>query len=214
MKRWAAEIKCGRETLEAIWEGQKPFLLRSLPWFSQHHCRKKNTKLYIVVRCQLTGYQSSLELIRNGFSTTCQGKITALASSGNLWPQRKPWSSISNQRWNQSSGNVLCLTRKLRQWCQQAGWWSIFYRMKRSTAVGLLKKGHAITRASIDKKRALQPEHCSGTHIHSVQAWLLGVFQLVKHHSWWSYKRCGPLPEGPRWCLLHWMYASASWPLV
>ena len=48
-----------------------------------------------------------------------------------------------------------------------------------STAVGLLKKGYTIARASIDEKGAPQPEHYSGTHIHSVQAWLLGVFQLV-----------------------------------
>ena len=41
----------------------------------------------------------------------------------------------------------------------------------------------SITRVSIDKKGALQPEHCSGTQVHSAQAWLLGVFQLVKHHS-------------------------------
>ena len=57
-----------------------------------------------------------------------------------------------------------------------------FIGCKRSTVVGLLGKGHTITRASIDKKGALQLEHCSGSHIHSIQAWLLGVFQLVKHH--------------------------------
>ena len=49
-----------------------------------------------------------------------------------------------------------------------------------STAVGLLKKGYTITRAAIDVKCALQPENYSGTHIHNVQAWLLGVFKLVK----------------------------------
>ena len=52
-----------------------------------------------------------------------------------------------------------------------------------STAAGLLNKGYTITRASTEEKGALQVEHYSGTHIHSVQAWLLGVFQLVKHHS-------------------------------
>ena len=51
-----------------------------------------------------------------------------------------------------------------------------------STAVGLLKKGYTITRAPIEEKGALQPEHCSGTYVHSVQAWLLYVFQLVKDH--------------------------------
>ena len=54
---------------------------------------------------------------------------------------------------------------------------------KMSTAIGLPKKGHTITRDSVDKKGALQPEQCSGTHIRSVQAWLLGGFQLVKHHT-------------------------------
>ena len=56
-----------------------------------------------------------------------------------------------------------------------------FVGCNRSTAVGLLGKSHTISRASINKKGALQPKHCPCTHIHSVQAWLLGVFQLLKH---------------------------------
>ena len=52
------------------------------------------------------------------------------ASSGSLWPQMKPCSITFNQRWNQSSGKVLCLTRKLKHWCLRARWWSIFYRMQ------------------------------------------------------------------------------------
>ena len=69
VKRWAAELKCGRETLEALWEDQSPLLLRrSLPKFLQHHCRKESTKLYIVSRNQPTGSQRALDLIRNGFS--------------------------------------------------------------------------------------------------------------------------------------------------
>ena len=58
------------------------------------------------------------------------GENDSSASSGNLWPQMKPWSITSTQRWFQSSGKVFCLTRKLRQWCLQARWWSIIYRMQ------------------------------------------------------------------------------------
>ena len=28
VKRWSAELECGRETLESVWKGQLPFLLR------------------------------------------------------------------------------------------------------------------------------------------------------------------------------------------
>ena len=59
------------------------------------------------------------------------GENDSLASSGNLWPQTKPWSITSNQRWSQSSGKDLCLTRKLRHWCLQVRWWYIFYRMQK-----------------------------------------------------------------------------------
>ena len=45
-ERWAAELKCGRETLEAVWEGQSPLLLkRPLPRFLQNRCRKESTNL-------------------------------------------------------------------------------------------------------------------------------------------------------------------------
>ena len=40
-------------------------------------------------------------LIRNGFSTNLSGENDSLASSGNLWPQMKPWSITSNQRWSE-----------------------------------------------------------------------------------------------------------------
>ena len=43
-----------------------------------------------------------------------------------------------------------------------------------STAGGLLKKGYTITRAAIEEKGALQPEHYSGTHIHS--AWYIPAY--------------------------------------
>ena len=48
--------------------------------FLQYHCRQKSTECYIAARCQLVGSQSSLDLIRNGFSTTSQGRVTIWVS--------------------------------------------------------------------------------------------------------------------------------------
>ena len=86
-----------------------------------------------------------------------------------------------------------------------------FIGCKRSTAVGLLKKGHTFTRAAIDKKSALQPEYCSGTPTslvskHGYLVYSSSLSTILNEEKKW----CGPLLQGPGWCFLHWRYTYAS----
>ena len=102
----------------------------------------------------------------------------------------KPWSITSDQRWSEvwkgslpykkaktvmSAGRVMVCNLKDAKGVLLLGY------LKRIT----LSPGLPLTR------NMFLTRTCSGTYIHSVHAWLFGVFQLVKQHSWWSYKRYG-----------------------
>ena len=75
-------VEFSRENLEdnPIQEDQSPLSHKRPLQGSCSIIVDRRAQCYIAARCQLLGSQSSLDLIRNGFSTTCQGRMTTWVS--------------------------------------------------------------------------------------------------------------------------------------
>ena len=135
VKKWAAEFKHGRESLEDNTCLGRPVTITTQEtiakihgiimaeyqsstsppsWVSPRNASiQLSTMNFICPRCQHIGSQSSSDLIWNGLGSTCQGKILRWIPTVffiNLWLWIRPESitSSSNQRWsnNRSCGNT------------------------------------------------------------------------------------------------------------